>query len=158
MNPTSLSRLLFAAALALGCSKAPPVPTAPLFEAGRAARVRGDWEAAGGHFEAALKASLAAQDSLGAELARRGVLQARAAKDPAGALEAARSWLEELGPTASVDLYGGLATDFKLAGALVEGLAICELGLAAHPGDVGLQNAEQRLRSALPPAPTPSPR
>ncbi|MDH5494000.1 MAG: hypothetical protein OEY14_18765, partial [Myxococcales bacterium] len=151
MNPTPLTKLLFAATLALGCSEAPQVPTAPLFEAGRAARVQGDWEAAGEHFEAALQASLAAQDSLGAELARRGVLQARAAKDPAGALEAARAWLEELGPTASVDLYGGLATDFKLAAAPAAGLVICELGLAAHPGDVGLQNAEQRLRSALPP-------
>ena len=159
LNPRlHLASLLLGGVVLLGCSEAPPVPTGPLFEAARAARARSDWPAAGAAFAQALEACQTAGDADGAQLAQRGVLQAQAASAPGPALAAARAWLDQLAGSATVDLYGGLTTDFKLAGAPAEGLVLCELGLEAFPGDFGLVNTKQRLEAALPPSATPSPR
>lgn len=139
------------ATLALtGCSSEAPIPSATLLENAAQARSAGDWPAARAAFEAALASALAEGDPSAELAARRGQLQAESASNPADALSHAEAWLDELGPEATVDLYGGLATDFKFTGAVAEGVVLCDLGLKAFPGDVGLLNAKARLEAALP--------
>jgi len=144
-------------ALLAGCSSKPAIPAKDLLLTATDARAAGDWTAAEAAFEAAFASATAENDPASRQTARRGQLQAQSASDPTAALAAAEVWLHELGPAATVDLFGGLATDFKFTGATPEGVALCNLGLAAFPGDVGLLNAKARLEAALPTSPTAHP-
>jgi len=141
------TRLLapLALALALACgSDAPPTAAelAPILKEADSARLAGDWALA--------EAVGADGDPILYGRATRGSIQAQAASDGPGALARALDLVAQLGgaEAAGVDLIGGLAADFKTAGAPTEALALAQLALETFPDDPGIRNLAGRLGAA----------
>jgi hypothetical protein len=143
---TRLPAFLLLALAACGAPE-PPADIPTLLKAADAARMEGDWAAAGLAYEALGDALGPDPDPILADRARRGSIQALAATDAAGALERAQAWIAELGgpAEAGVSLLGGLAADLKTAGAVQEALVLAEQAQAAFPSDAGLRNLTDRL-------------
>lgn len=149
------TRLLapLALSLALACgSDAPPTAAelAPILKEADSARLAGDWAQAGESYDALAEAVGADGDPILYGRATRGSIQAQAASDGPGALARALDLVAQLGgaEAAGVDLIGGLAADFKTAGAPTEALALAQLALETFPDDPGIRNLAGRLGAA----------
>ncbi|MDF1801172.1 MAG: hypothetical protein P1V81_18550 [Planctomycetota bacterium] len=155
MTMTCNTRLIapLALSLALACgSDAPPTTAhlAPMLKEADSARLAGDWDKAGESFDALVEA-LGEDGEPELKLrATRGSIQAQAASDAPGALGRAMELVGELGgaEAAGVDLIGGLAADFKTAGARTEATVLARLALETFPEDPGIRNLADRLGAA----------
>ena len=133
--------------IAPGCgSGADPVDVHAQLTAAGEARLAGDWTAAGAAWDAILSDLQRADDPVIWLTATRGSIQAQAATDGPGALARTEALLLELGAedAVDVDLFGGLASDLKTAGALPEATEVVRRAREAFPDDVGLRNMADR--------------